>query len=238
MNQIKPILPCPSIKEQVSFYESLGFQCTYTSNRPHPYAIVKFGELEIHVYGSKKTIPAENSQMCYVEVDDVHAVYETFTSGLKRNTGKIPRSGIPRISKLKDLADDRRFIITDLGGNTLFVGTPNSKVDEPSFLRTMEHADYAKHFAILFDLMYSKEDSHSALLMLEKFFPADVAALPVNELDLAKLLLVVLDIHLHLDLTIPQGVEDKLQELLRGCDRNDARWNKIIRQYKDITGGE
>lgn len=138
MNKIIPILPCQSIKEQVAFYEYLGFEIIQISNRPNPYAVVRYGALEMHFYGSKRTLPNENPTMCYLVVDDVSHVYDKFTSGLKENIGKIPRSGIPRISKLKDLADDRRFVVTDLGGNTLFIGTPNAKVNEPSFLEQLK----------------------------------------------------------------------------------------------------
>lgn len=135
-NKIKPILPCPSIKEQVAFYENLGFTTIQIYNRPNPYAVVRYGTLEMHFYGSKRTLPSENPSMCYLEVDDVNRIYEEFTSGLKKHTGKIPRSGIPRISKLKDLADDRRFMITDVGGNTLFVGTPNTELSDPAFFKS------------------------------------------------------------------------------------------------------
>lgn len=109
MNKIIPILPCQSVKDQVAFYEKLGFTSVHVSNpnRPNPYAVVIYGSLEMHFYGSKKTLPNENPQMCYLSVDDVERIYEAFTSGLKEATGRIPRSGIPRISKLKYLKEDR-----------------------------------------------------------------------------------------------------------------------------------
>ena len=121
MNKIIPILPCPSLKEQIAFYEQLGFELVEMTNRPNPYAAVAYGSLEIHFYGSKKTVPSANASLCYIRVEDVNRMYEELTSSLKETAGNIPRSGIPRISKLKDLSDDRRFIITDVGGNTLFV---------------------------------------------------------------------------------------------------------------------
>lgn len=236
--KIKPILPCPSIKEQISFYEHLGFETIYLTNRPNPYAVVRYGSLELHFYGSKKTLPNENPQMCYVEVEDVNHIYEAFTSGLKQNTGKIPRSGIPRISKLKDLADDRRFIITDMGGNTLYVGTPNANLSDPSFFRTFESQEYVKNFEILFDLMYSKEDSHSAFNMLEKFFPANIDSLQVGKLDLAKILLVALDIHLQKNNVINPIINDRLKALINECETEDLNWKKISQQYNDIVNGE
>lgn len=236
--RLKPILPCPSIKEQISFYEHLGFETTYTTYRPRPYAVVNYGLLELHFYGSKKTLPNENPQMCYIEVKDVDHIYEVFTSGLKQNTGKIPRSGIPRISKLKDLADDRRFILTDTGGNTLYVGTPNAKLGIPSFFRTIESMEHAKNFEILYDLIYSKADSHSAFNMLEKFFPTNLESLQVGKLDLAKILLVALDIHIQRHNTVNSSIDDKLQSLINDCDAQDSNWQKISLQYNDIMDAE
>jgi hypothetical protein len=238
MNRIKPILPCPSIKEQVAFYESLGFTTIHMSNRPNPYAVVKYDTLEIHFYGSKKTVPTENPQMCYLEVDDVNRIYEEFTSGLKKSIGKIPRSGIPRISKLKHLADDRRFMVTDVGGNTFFVGTPNVALADPAFYRTIESTEYAKHFETLYDLMYSKEDSHSAFNMLEKFFPADVSSVNVEDLDLAKILLVALDIHIQRNKVVDTSIDDKLKELCTGRESENADWIKIVQQYNDMMSDD
>lgn len=235
MLKAKPILPCPSIKEQVSFYESLGFKTIRIYTRPHPYAVVSYESLELHFYGTKRILPSENPQMCYIEVDDVNRVYEGFTAGLKRHTGKIPRSGIPRISKLKHLAEDRRFIMTDVGGNTFYIGTPNA---DPAFYRTIESEVYAIHFEILYDLLYSKEDSNSAFNMLERFFPADVSSINAGDLDLAKILLVALDIHLQRDHVVNQRINDKLQKLFNIYNTESPDWNKILKQYDEITGGE
>lgn len=238
MNKCIPLLPCPSIKDQVSFYETLGFKIVQIYTRPNPYAVVKYGTIEMHFYGSKKILPNENPQMCFLRVGDVDRVYEEFTSGLKETTGKIPRSGIPRISKLKHLAYDRRFMITDVGGNTLFIGTPNSELQDPAFYRTLESKEHAHNFEILYDLMYSKEDSHSAFNMLERFFPADVTAIPAGDLDLAKILLVALDIHLQRNQIADQKMQDKLKELIAVCEIENPDWIRIAQQYNDITNDD
>ncbi|GGD96491.1 hypothetical protein [Paenibacillus nasutitermitis] len=236
MFKIKPILPCPSIKDQVSFYVSLGFKTVQIYTRPNPYAVVSYGSLELHFYGTKRILPNENPQMCYIEVDDVNRVYEDFTAGLKRHFGKIPRSGIPRISKMKYLEDDRRFMMTDVGGNTFYIGTPNAV---PAFYRTIESVEYAKNFETLYDLIYSKEDSHSAFNMLEKFFPAkDLDSKNIGDLDLAKILLVALDIHLQRDKVVNQSINDKLQKLFNIHNTESPDWNKISKQYHEIFGCE
>ncbi|WP_139230804.1 hypothetical protein [Paenibacillus catalpae] len=233
------MLPCPSIKEQVAFYEMLGFQTVQTYTRPNPYAVLKYGDVELHFYGSKKTLPAENPNMCYVQTDHVDQLYASFTSSIKEKTGKIPRSGIPRISKVKDLADDRRFVLTDAGGNTLFVGSPHSKSDTQTvFLRTIENTEHAKNFEILYDLLYSKEDSHSASLMRAKFFPKDLSQLQVSDLDLAKILLVALDMELQQHQALDEELNNKLSDLFEQYGKEDADWTQISQKYEDILNVE
>lgn len=231
MNKIIPILPCPSLKDQISFYEKLGFTLAYISPRPHSYAVLRLGSLELHFYGSKKTVPSENPQMCYVQVDEVDLVYEQFTSSIKMALGKIPRTGVPRISKMKHLKEDRRFMMTDMGGNTLFIGTPNEELHEsPAFFRNLASEEHAHSFGILYDLMYSKEDVSSASAMLQKFFPSDLTSMEVEELDLAKLLLVAMDIQLHQHQAADPRLGDKLDELIAAHGTDSADWNRISRQ--------
>jgi hypothetical protein len=238
MNKIIPILPCQSIKDQVAFYEYLGFKTIQVTNRPYAYAVMRYGTLDLNFYGSKGTLPNENQNMCYVVVEDVDRIYDEFTSGLKNNIGKIPRSGIPRISKVKDLASDRRFTLTDVGGNTLYVGTPNAKGSDPAFYRTIDNVDYARNFELLYDLMYSKEDVHSAFNMLEKFFPEDLVSINVTALDLAKILLVALDILLQRNKIANQTIIDRLNELFNDCEKQNPDWKKIMQKYHDIMDGE
>lgn len=240
MNKIIPILPCQSIREQVAFYEELGFRIVHTSNRPNPYAVVSLGDVEIHFYGSKRTLPHENPNMCYVQVEDVDQIYETFTSRYKQAHGKIPRSGIPRISKLKDLVDDRRFMITDKGGNTLFVGTPRAKLTVPAYFRTIESGKYAEHFTVLFDLLYSKEDCETAHRMLMKFFPEDLTSIEAVPMDQAKIWLVALDIYLQKDQMVHQQINDRLLQLFHDNDGHSplSEWSKLRQKYLDIMNVE
>lgn len=238
MNRIIPILPCQSVKEQVAFYEDLGFKTIQVTNRPNPYAVVGLDTIEIHFYGSKKTLPNVNPNMCYVQVDDVDRIYGTFTTCYKGVHGTIPRSGIPRISKLKDLVDDRRFMITDKGGNTLFVGTPRTKLTEPDYYRTIESEKYAEHFTVLFDLLYSKEDYETAYRMLVKFFPEDLTSIDAEPMDQAKIWLVALDLCLQKDQMVHQQINDRLLQLFNENDWQSSDWNKLRKKYHDIINVE
>jgi hypothetical protein len=234
MDKIIPILPCPSIKEQVAFFENLGFSTIEIFTSPTPYAVLQYGTLEIHFYGSKKTEPSENPNMCFFRVENVDRTYEMFITNYKENTGKIPRTGIPRISKPRDLADDRRFTLTDVGGNTFFIGTPIKE----NFYRTIENKEYAENFKILYDLTYSKEDCNIAFNMLTKFFPADLTSINVSELEMAKILLVALDINLQKNKIIDEKINRKLKDIFSICNKQNSDWAKILQRYNEIINVE
>ena len=224
---IIPILPCPDIRTQVAFYKLLGFEVLGIYTSPNPYASLKFGEVELHFYGSRKIDPAQNPSMCYLKVEDVDTVYELFASTLKANTGKIPRSGLPRITKVRDLSLDRRFTLTDPGGNTFFIGTA-LKADMKSFFRTLQNEEFAVKFAALYDVVYSKEDPPMAEKMLPKY---EMAKDVLRGLDKAKLLLVELEIQRSLG----KAVDDQeLKALIEVNLGNDEDWSKVQKKYFSI----
>jgi len=227
VDKVIPILPCPDIKVQVEFYQHLGFELVDFYTSPNPYAALQLGSIELHFYGSKRVVPTENATMCFMKVEDVDAVYDAFASGLKKHTGKVPRSGIPRISKVRDLSSDRRFTLTDTGGNTFYIGTP-VKADTNQFFRTLQHEEFAKRFTVLYDLVYSKEDCSMALTMLPKL--AVVKDL-LGDLDRAKLLLVALEIQRHLG----HPVDDtELKAIVEAHQDSHADWGKVKHRYLAI----
>lgn len=96
-------------------------------------------------------------------------------------------TGIPRISKVRDLVDDRRFTLADAGGNTLYIGSPM----KDRFFRSLEHGELARRFAVLYDVLHSKEDPAMAAKILPKY--TDMKDL-LTGLDKARFLLLELDI--------------------------------------------
>lgn len=224
MDKIIPILPCPDVRAQAVFYEALGFEVTGIYTSPNPYLSLRRNELEIHFYGNRRMVPAENPSMCFLSVGDVDDVCQRFTAGMKQWSGKTPRSGIPRISKVRDLESDRRFTLVDPGGNTIFVGTPVEKGSE-NFFRTLENQEFAATFAVLYDLLYSKEDAGVAANLLPKL----VAAKPMlTDLDRAKVLLVEMDIKRTLGLPVE---EKELATLLAAHARGED-WKRIHTQLE------
>jgi hypothetical protein len=224
---IIPILPCPDIKEQIVFYKLLGFEVLGVYTSPNPYAALKFGEVELHFYGSRKIVPAQNPSMCYFRVEDVDTVYDLFAGILKANTGKVPRSGLPRITKVRDLSMDRRFTLTDPGGNTFFIGT-SLKANIRSFFRTLQNEEFAAKFAALYDVVYSKEDCSMAEKMLPKYQMAKDA---LQGLDKAKLLLVEVEIQHNLGNAVDDKELKTMMEVHAECDED---WNKVRRKYFSI----
>jgi hypothetical protein len=57
-----------------------------------------------------------------MSVPDVDAVYMGFCENLKKTYQKIPTKGFPRVTKLNNLAEDRRFNLIDPAGNRLMIG--------------------------------------------------------------------------------------------------------------------
>jgi hypothetical protein len=189
---------------------------------PNLYAVMQLETIELHFWGSRKNVPAENSSMCFILVEDVDTVYQAFAGSIKQHTGKIPRSGIPKITKVRDLVNDRRFTLTDPGGNTIYIGTPGAA----GFYRTLQNETYAKKFAVLYDIVYSKEDPELAASTLPKY---DIDKNLLDDLDKAKYLLVMLEIQ--------QPVDDtELKALLEIHKGQNAEWTRIEDKYRSILG--
>ncbi|WP_157363691.1 VOC family protein [Alkaliflexus imshenetskii] len=74
-----PVLPCLSILDTLSFWETMGFEITYKQTRPYQYGVVKRNGYELHfarVSGMDKT---NNFSGCLVMVFDIDKAYQEFT---------------------------------------------------------------------------------------------------------------------------------------------------------------
>lgn len=227
MEKVIPILPCPDIRTQAAFYEQLGFELIEMQTSPNPYAALRLGTIEIHFWGNRRNVPTENSSMCFIQVNDVDALHDAFATSITKHTGKVPRSGIPRFTTVRDLKQDRRFTLTDPGGNTLFIGTPIGK-GENAFYRTLENEKYKKLFAVLYDVVYSKEDPAMAAENLSRY-RIDKSLL--NDLDKAKYLLTVLDIQKK---TGQMMNDTELKLLIETHQYENVDWQKIKNKLSDI----
>jgi hypothetical protein len=156
-----------NINEQCAFYESIGFAITAKYTSPNAYAVMEYDDLTLHFWGSKKNNPLENASMTYIEVTDVDYLNKVFCVNIKSASGKVPRTGFPRISKVRELKEDKRFTLTDLGGNTIYFGTPNDGKTVEA--RTLENGSHAKAFAVVYDLLHSHEEPEKASKALLSF---------------------------------------------------------------------
>ena len=115
-----PALPCRDVEESVAFYESIGFKRTYRQVRPYPYAVVAREDLHIHLFGMDGFEPANSYGTAIVVVPDPDALYQDFAAGLRKARGKLPVTGIPRITRpRKKYGTVRGFSVVDPGGNWL-----------------------------------------------------------------------------------------------------------------------
>jgi hypothetical protein len=116
--QTIPILPCVSIEETLAFWESLGYKITYKQTHPYQYGVVKRNGYELH-FGRIKSMVATNNAYtgCLVIVNNAAGTYKVLSTDLKKRYGKVPHTGIPRISRMKPGAT--RFTLTDVSGNSV-----------------------------------------------------------------------------------------------------------------------
>jgi len=115
-----PTLPCRELDESISFYESLGFKRTYRQIRPNPYAVVALEEIQIHLFGMDGFNPADSYGSVIIAVPDPDSLYRDFASKLRNTYGKLPVSGIPRITRpRKKYGTVSGFSVVDPGGNWL-----------------------------------------------------------------------------------------------------------------------
>jgi hypothetical protein len=112
-----PLLPCTALGETLDFYRTLGFEVTHEQTEPYLYGAVRRGGVELHfarlnVYGAKNAFGAS-----LVFVDELAVHHRAFADALRREHGKVPTAGLPRITRLR--RDQSRFKIFDPSGNLL-----------------------------------------------------------------------------------------------------------------------
>ena len=166
-----PLLPCATIDETANFYEALGFRTTYRQQRPNGYLIVVREDLALHFFAMDGFIPANSYGSCLIGVPGIEALYATFRDGLRTLYGKVPTSGIPRLTRPRKKQDNIvGFALIDPGGNWLRIhqqaratsttGVERSHKPERSALATALHAA-----GLLGD---SKDDPQAAAVLLDK----------------------------------------------------------------------
>lgn len=119
-----PLLPCSSIDEMRDFYLPLGFEVTYRQLRPNPYLALQRGGIQLHYFGIRGFKPEDSYGSCLVLVDDTEPLFEEFAAGLRAQFGKLPLTGLPRITRprrRKNAGNLSGFSLIDPSGNWIRV---------------------------------------------------------------------------------------------------------------------
>jgi hypothetical protein len=112
-----PVLPCVSMDDTLGFYQALGFEVTHRQTRPNVYAATRCGDVHIHFMGLPGLDPARSYSTCLVIVPEVEPLHERFAAALRRRCGRVPLTGLPRITRMRP--GQSRFTITDVAGNSV-----------------------------------------------------------------------------------------------------------------------
>lgn len=135
-----PMLPCSDIDEVAEFLTALGFTVTYRQTRPNPFVALEGHGFPIQYYGLEGHVAEHSHSTCGVLVADTEAMFETLAAGLRTRYGKLPVSGLPRITRprpRKNVGGVSGFSLVDPAGNWIrfFRDGPPDPAGEASPLR-------------------------------------------------------------------------------------------------------
>jgi len=115
-----PGLPCRDLDDVLPFYAALGFELTYRVQRPSPFASVRRGGIDLHFFAVDGFDPADSMGSVVVLVPDTGALHRAFSAGLRAAFGRVPLSGIPRMTRPRSKQGmTAGFSVVDPGGNWL-----------------------------------------------------------------------------------------------------------------------
>ncbi|RLK59863.1 hypothetical protein [Actinokineospora cianjurensis] len=115
-----PGLPCRDLDDVVPFYTALGFEVTYRQQRPNPFASIQRGGIYLHFFAVEGFDPADSMGSVVIVVADTEVLHAAFAAGLRAAFGKVPVSGIPRMTRpRRKQGMSAGFSVVDPGGNWL-----------------------------------------------------------------------------------------------------------------------
>lgn len=147
-----PLLPCASIDDMQTFYSALGFQRTYRQARPDPYLAMSLDDIELHFFGMPDFDPANSYGSCILP--DTASLHRAFSDGLRAAYGKVPLSGIPRMTRprpRKNAEGLSGFTVIDPGGNWIRIFPAKAKASPASSAGTGKLARALENAVVLAD---------------------------------------------------------------------------------------
>lgn len=112
-----PLLPCIGLEPTVGFYGLLGFEVTHQQRSPNLYVATRRGGAQLHFFGLKGLDPLKAFSCCIVLVDEVEALHATFAEALRKEYGRVPLRGVPRMTRMRK--GQTRFTVVDPSGNSV-----------------------------------------------------------------------------------------------------------------------
>jgi len=135
-----PCLPCRDLDESITFYENLGFRRTYRQLRPNPYAVVQYEDIHLHIFGMEGFNPADSYGTVIIVVPDTDAFYRHVAERLRAAFGKLPVSGLPRVTRpRKKFGTVTGFSLVDPGGNWLRISQLGATEEDEEKSEGLEH---------------------------------------------------------------------------------------------------
>ncbi|CAM3644212.1 hypothetical protein [Isoptericola cucumis] len=115
-----PLLPCGDVDEMASFWTALGLELTYRQVRPYPVVSFARGGIALQYYGMPAWDPEASHSTCVLVVPDTEPLYAAFAAGLRALHGRLPTSGVPRVTRPRTRANNAGlsgFSVVDPAGN-------------------------------------------------------------------------------------------------------------------------
>ncbi|MFI6166639.1 glyoxalase [Nocardia sp. NPDC051052] len=114
-----PMMWSGDLSETLDFYQTLGYEVTAKQTRPYNYGAVARNGYSLHFGPTPKDrgTAEECHVSCVVFVDEVAELHQRFTASLRARFGRVPASGLPRITRFRP--GQTRFSVVDPVGNTV-----------------------------------------------------------------------------------------------------------------------
>jgi len=161
-----PVLKYVAADATLNFWKTLGFVVTYRQDSPYKYAVIERKGCQLHFHHNKSANVSAKENGCLIIVSDVEHLHQEFCNVLKTALGKVPLSGLPRISRMKPA--QTRFTLTDPSGNSVIM-IQNGVKDQQRYesLASKGLSDMAKAIALAVKLRDFKEDYPAAAKTLD-----------------------------------------------------------------------
>jgi hypothetical protein len=171
----------------------------------------------------KEYDPSGSYSTCLVLVPDVLALRQAFVTGLRTKYGKLPSSGIPRLTPLRDKADGGRgFNIIDPGGNWIRISQHQATIESelrPTALNKAIHAA-----SLLAD---SKGDYAGAVKVLDRA----LTKYPEQSKEWVQAMVA------RAELALTMGDDELARKLVADIRHENAKWSGLedeLRRIEDV----